>query len=82
MLQGEITIFNSSGSAMRGFCAKCGTGITYRNAEYLPGIVDIQGATFDNPEHFAPGIHIQTAEQVGWMANAHELPKFERFPGP
>jgi hypothetical protein len=78
--QGDITVFNSSGSALRGFCPKCGSGLTYRNADYLPGIVDIQSATFDDPNAFAPQAHIQTAERIAWMEDAHHLPSFERFP--
>jgi hypothetical protein len=78
--QGDITVFNSSGSALRGFCPKCGSGLTYRNADYLPGIVDIQSATFDDPIAFAPQAHIQTAERIAWMEDAHHLPSFERFP--
>lgn len=81
LLQGELTTFNSSGTAMRSFCPTCGTGIAYRNAEFLPGIVDIQAATLDNPDALPAGAHIQTAEQIGWMAEAHNLPKFERYPG-
>lgn len=73
--------FNSSGSAMRSFCPKCGTGLYYRNAEFLPGIVDIQSATLDDPDALPPGAHIQTAERLGWMASAHGLPAFERYPG-
>lgn len=79
--QGELTTFNSSGSAMRSFCSKCGTGIAYRNADMLPGIVDIQAATLDDPNALPVQAHIQTAERIGWMANAHELPQFERYPG-
>jgi hypothetical protein len=26
-------------------------------------------------------VNIQTAERIGWMASAHDLPSFERFPG-
>jgi hypothetical protein len=81
VLQGELTVFNSSGTAFRSFCSKCGTGIAYRNAEYLPGIVDIQAATLDNPDALPAGAHIQTAERIGWMATAHTLPVFERYPG-
>ena len=81
LLQGELTVFNSSGTAMRSFCAKCGTGIAYRNAEFLPGIVDIQAATLDDPDVLPAGAHIQTAERIGWMATAHSLPEFERYPG-
>jgi hypothetical protein len=65
---------------MRAFCRKCGTGLFYRNDEVLPGIVDIQSATLDDPDALPPGAHIQVAERLAWMATAHELPMFERFP--
>lgn len=79
--QGELTIFNSSGTAMRSFCPKCGTGIAYRNAVVLPGIVDIQSATLDDPAALPPGAQIQVAERIGWMETAHDLPAFARYPG-
>jgi len=79
--QGEPVTFNSSGSAMRSFCGKCGTGLFYRNAEFLPGIVDIQSVTLDDPERVPPQVHIQVAERLHWMEQAHELPAFDRFPG-
>lgn len=78
--KGETKNFNSSGSALRSFCSDCGTGLFYRNEALLPGIVDIQSATLDNPSALPPAAHIQTAEQINWMATAHELPRFERFP--
>ena len=81
MLQGDLTTFNSSGTALRSFCTKCGTGIAYRNEEYLPGIVDIQSATLDDPDALPAGAHIQVAERIGWMADAHSLPEFQRYPG-
>jgi hypothetical protein len=81
ILSGEATTFNSSGQSMRSFCGKCGTGIYFRNAQFLPGIVDIQTSTLDDPDALKPTAHIQTAERIGWMAEAHGLPSFERFPG-
>lgn len=81
LVEGEPVTFNSSGTAMRSFCAQCGTGLYYRNAEILPGIVDIQSATLDDPDALPPAIHIQVAERIGWMADAHSLPMFERYPG-
>ena len=80
--QGALTTFNSSGTALRSFCATCGTGIAYRNEAFLPGIVDIQSATLDDPGALPPGAHIQTAERLHWMETAHELPVFARYPGP
>ena len=78
---GAPTTFNSSGAAMRSFCALCGTGLFYRNADMLPGIVDVQAATLDDPEALPPTAHIQTGERLGWMAQAHVLPEFKRYPG-
>ena len=78
--RGEVSTHNSSGTAWRSFCPCCGTGLFYRNAEFLPGIVDIQSATFDDPDALPPQIHIQMAESIGWMADQHQLPRFERFP--
>lgn len=78
---GEAKVYNGTGAAQRHFCPTCGTGLWYLNAQYLPGIVDIQTATLDDPEVLPAGAHIQTAEELSWMRTAHELPRFERFPG-
>jgi hypothetical protein len=78
---GEVSTINSSGQAHRSFCPRCGTGLFFRDAEVLPGIVDVQSATFDDPDAFPPKVHIQTAERIKWMESAHELPAFPRFPG-
>jgi hypothetical protein len=47
--QGEPKTINRSGAATRSFCADCGTGLFYRNAEILPGTVEIQSATLADP---------------------------------
>ena len=47
----------------------------------LPGIVDIQSVTLDNPEDFIPQAHIQIADRVPWEDALAALPRFERFPG-
>src|SRR5882724_2566743 len=78
--QGTPKPINTAGAVMRSFCADCGTGLFYRNAELLPGIVEIQSATLADPNALPPGTQIQMAERIGWMKNAHELPAFERFP--
>jgi hypothetical protein len=78
---GEPVTFEGKGGSRRQFCGKCGTGLFFRNEEVLPGIVDIQTVTLDDPESFAPQAHIQTAERLGWMKGLDDLPAFERFPG-
>lgn len=79
--KGEPKTINSSGTAMRSFCAACGSGLFYRNAAILPGKVDIQSSTLDDPSALPPTIQIQTAERLDWMKHSHELPEFERYPG-
>jgi hypothetical protein len=80
LLQGTPAIYRSSEHAERSFCAACGTGLFYINQVVLPGLVDIQTATFDAPETFPAMAHIQAAEQIGWMKTAHGLPSFDRYP--
>ena len=79
--RGSAKTHNSSGASMRSFCADCGTGLYFRNAQNLPGIVDVQSATLDDPEALPPQVHIQMADAIGWMETAHSLPKFDHFPG-
>ena len=78
--KGTPKIYHSSEHGRRHFCADCGTGLFYTNAAILPGIIDIQSSTYDNPDAVPARAHIQIAERIGWMARAHELPEFERYP--
>ena len=48
----------------RHFCADCGTGLFYTNANVMPGIIDIQSATYDDPDAVPAMVHIQTAERL------------------
>lgn len=82
VIAGEAKVYNGAGEAYRHFCGTCGTGLWYVNEPYLPGVVDIQTATLDNPEALPPQIHIQAAEKLSWMAAADDLPHFDRYPEP
>lgn len=79
--RGQAVAYNSSGQSIRHFCGRCGTGLYFLNAEMLPGIVDIQSATLDQAAAYAPGVHVQTAERLDYMADLAALPEFERYPG-
>jgi hypothetical protein len=80
-IDGETTAYASSENGRRHFCGKCGTALFYTNAVIFPGQTDVQIATLDEPDAIAPQAQIQVAERIGWMATAHELPAFERYPG-
>jgi hypothetical protein len=78
--KGTPKLYKSSEHGRRQFCADCGTGLFYINENIMPGIVDIQSATYDDPDAVPATMHIQTAERIHWMERAHELPTFERYP--
>lgn len=79
-ITGETREYASSEHGRRHFCPQCGTGLFYTNAAIFPEAIDIQTATLDDPDAIKPMAHIQTAERIGWMERAHELPAFERYP--
>lgn len=81
LIAGSPTAYNSSGAAMRHFCPTCGSGVYYINEEVLPGLVDIQIGSLDNPDALQPQAQIQVAERIGWMKDIAALHEFERFPG-
>jgi hypothetical protein len=78
--QGEAKVYESSQHGRRHFCPNCGTGLFYTNAQIMPGIIDIQSATYDDPDAVPPMVHVQVAERIHWMERAHELPVFDRYP--
>ena len=78
--KGDAKIYKSSEHARRHFCGDCGTGLFYFNPHVLPGLVDIQSGTLDDPEAVPAEAHIMTKERLDWMASAHKLPEFEEFP--
>ena len=80
-VEGEPKTYRSSDNAIRSFCGNCGSGLFYVNEQVLPGLVDVQTSTLDDPDALPMQLHVQVADRIGWMENAHELPKFERYPG-
>jgi hypothetical protein len=78
--KGTPKVYASSQAGRRYFCADCGTGLFFSNDVVLPGLLDIQSATYDDPDAVPAQAHIQVADRIGWMQRAHELREFERYP--
>lgn len=78
--KGTPKSINSSGTAMRSFCRDCGTGLTYRNQEILPDVVEVALGTIDDADKLTPSMQIVTAERLGWMAHLQDIPGHEGFP--
>lgn len=80
-ISGAPVTFESSPGTVRQFCGTCGTGLFYYSEAIFPGQVDIQGATFDEPDAHPPTAHIQVADAPAWMKDVAAMPMFERYPG-
>lgn len=74
---GEPATYRSSAQVLRGFCASCGTTLTYQHARYLDEI-DITSASLDDPEAAAPQDHTFVQERLRWMDNPDGLPRYLR----
>lgn len=67
--RGSPKTFASSNLARRGFCAECGTPLTWEHNDRL----DISGAAFDDPALAAPTIHMARAQCPAWLMHLDRL---------
>jgi hypothetical protein len=72
---GRPAIFASSPLVRRGFCAACGTPLTYERAE-RPGEIDVTTCSLDEAEAHPPTYHAQTGDDLGWVRAWDRLPTF------
>jgi len=72
--RGQPSRFQSSNVARRGFCAACGTPLTFETDKGI----DISIATFDRPDEIAPVIQLDRESRLPWFDAMHALPE----PGP
>jgi hypothetical protein len=77
--EGEPKSYRSSATATRGFCAECGTQISF-TAEYIPGLIDLTVGSFDYPESLPPALHYWDSKRLPWVNFADELPRHAEFP--
>lgn len=76
--RGEPKTFQSSNAAARGFCAECGTPLTY---EAPDGIAVAIGA-FDHPETIVPKIQWGTEAKLPYVDSIAGLPQHQTLEDP
>jgi hypothetical protein len=72
-------LYDSSPNAQRGFCAECGTQVSF-TAEYIPGLIDLTVGSFDHPESLSPALHYWDSKRLPWVAFTDALPRHAEFP--
>lgn len=74
--RGAPATWASSNKVKRGFCAQCGTPLSYD----WGGELEIAIGTLDNPEAAAPVLQVNPADRLSFFASLHGLPVRQNSP--
>ena len=66
LIKGKLATFASSAGVSRGFCAACGSTLTYEGDRW-PTEVHFHVGAFDKPEDFPPQGQAFAEERVSWL---------------
>src|SRR6516162_3352234 len=72
--RGTLAEFRSSEPVWRGFCAACGSSLTYRHAT-RPAEIDVTLVTLDEAAQLAPQMHVWVADKLPWARIDDGLPQ-------
>jgi hypothetical protein len=70
---GEPVIYQSSPGVERTHCARCGSPISYENADEFALFVGV----LDDPAPLKPDRHIRVGEKMPWIEIGDSLPQYE-----
>jgi hypothetical protein len=66
-------LYRSSPGVERTFCGNCGTPLSFRSQK-MSGVMHLYVAALDEPEKFAPTLHVAIEEKLPWLKLADGLP--------
>jgi len=72
--KGAAKNYRSSDFAQRGFCAACGSPLTYEYSG-APERISVTLGSLDQPERFPPSVHWGIESQVPWLHIDDDLPR-------
>lgn len=70
----------SSAEVERGFCAQCGTSLTYRHAQRV-GEVDFTLVSLVAAGTVEPRMHVWVQDKLPWVDISDGRPRFDTVPG-
>ena len=76
-LSGSLTYHRSSPQVTRGFCAVCGSSLTYEHAARAHEL-DVTTASLDDPEACPPRDHTWCEDRLSWLRLADGLPEYAK----
>ena len=72
LTRGELAVFSSSQSVERGFCAKCGTPLTFDTV--TAAHLNVVLGSLDDPAAVQPEVQYGTESKMPWFAGLDTLP--------
>jgi hypothetical protein len=72
--RGALAQYRSSVRVLRGFCAACGSSLTYLN-EARGEDLDLALASLDDPAVLAPTMHMWVKDKLPWVSIEDGLPR-------
>ena len=73
--RGRLAQYRSSSAVTRGFCAACGSSLTY-SSEARDGEIDVTLATLDEPMRLTPQVHVWVGDKLPWVNISDGRPQF------
>jgi hypothetical protein len=73
--RGALMLNESSPGVERGFCAACGTSLSYAHAARA-GAIDVTIASLDAPAALRPSAHIWVSDRIDWAPLDDGLPRY------
>jgi len=77
--RGKPAVYASTPGVERSFCRTCGTTLTFV-ADFMPGLVDVTVASFEDPAALSPQMHIWDGARLPWLATSDSLPRHAELP--
>jgi hypothetical protein len=78
IIKGELALYESTPGIWRGFCARCGTSLTYqKDPQVIPGAKDhvyVTTRSLDDPGAYPPEEHVFYGERMPWLEVPDDRP--------
>jgi hypothetical protein len=77
--EGKMAEYESSPGIFRGFCARCGSSLTFRGEGWND--IAITVASLDEPDAVTPESNVYLRERLHWVAINDDMRNYDGFPG-
>lgn len=75
-VKGTMSEFESSPGVRRGFCARCGSTLSWRHVTPAAEEIDLAAGTLDDPDLMVPADHLFTKSRRRWLPLCDGLPAY------